>query len=861
MTRGTLDSIVTRKRDEEAAYAADLAQLAATARLQSPARDFVEALRTDGLGVIAEVKRRSPSRGDIAPIVDPAELAQRYADAGASAISVLTDGPDFGGSLEDLDAVRAAVDLPILRKDFVVSERQVYEARIHGADAVLLIVRALNDDELRSLHSLAHELGMAALVEVHDESELMRALGIGAQLIGVNNRDLGSMEVSLATTPRLATLVPADVTLVAESGYRSGDDVLPLHSAGVDAVLIGEALVSADDVEQKLTELSTAPTDVALIDVKICGIRTSEEAAAAIAAGASELGLIFADSSRRIDLATARSIAAVARGRATLVGVFVDSSHEDIEQAIATVRLDRVQLCGTETTEFCASLSVPVRKVVHVGNDGDVEAATRAFAPHVERIVLDTAHPTRAGGTGQAFEWANIVEAARHAPIVVAGGLHPRNVARAVHHIHPVGVDVASGVERGGAKDVRLTRLFVSAARAAAVEEARLRGRFGRFGGSYIPEVLVPAARELADAYDVARADPEFQHELAALARDYVGRPTPLTYAGRLTEHAGGARIFLKREDLTHTGSHKINNAIGQALLAKRMGKTRIVAETGAGQHGVATATACALLGMECIVYMGSVDIARQYPNVQRMQLLGARVESVESGSKTLKDAVNEAIRDWVTNVDSTYYLIGSALGMHPYPNIVRDLQRVIGAEARQQIIDAAGRLPDAVVACVGGGSNAIGMFHPFLEDPTVELIGVEAAGRGMDTSEHSATLAAGSPGVLHGMSTVLLQDSDGQVIETHSISAGLDYPGIGPEHAHLKDIGRVRYDTATDDAALEAFHLLCRTEGIVPALESSHAVAHALVLAPQLGKDKAIVVCLSGRGDKDLATVLGDGE
>jgi tryptophan synthase beta chain len=382
------------------------------------------------------------------------------------------------------------------------------------------------------------------------------------------------------------------------------------------------------------------------------------------------------------------------------------------------------------------------------------------------------------------------------------------------------------------------------------------RGRFGRFGGQYAPETLMPALDELVEAWQEARNDASFHEEIAALAKHYVGRPTPLYEAKRLSESAGGARIFLKREDLAHTGAHKINNALGQALLAKRMGKHRIIAETGAGQHGVATATACALFGLECIVYMGEIDIARQAPNVFRMKLLGAEVRSVTSGSKTLKDAINEAIRDWVTNVRETFYVFGTAAGMHPYPVIVRDLQSVIGREARRQMLEQIGRLPNTVIACVGGGSNAIGIFHPFAGDESVELIGVEAAGLGLESGAHAATLTAGREGILHGSRSYVLQDDWGQVIETHSISAGLDYPGVGPEHAYLKDVGRAQYVPITDAEALEGFHQLCRTEGIIPALESSHAIAYALKLAAERPKDEALLVNLSGRGDKDLNTV-----
>jgi tryptophan synthase beta chain len=382
------------------------------------------------------------------------------------------------------------------------------------------------------------------------------------------------------------------------------------------------------------------------------------------------------------------------------------------------------------------------------------------------------------------------------------------------------------------------------------------RGHFGPYGGIFVSETLMEALTELRDAYEKFMQDPDFQAELDADLQHYVGRPSPVYHAERWSRELGGAQIFLKREDLNHTGAHKINNTIGQALLAKRMGKNRIIAETGAGQHGVASATVAARLGLECIVYMGEVDVARQEANVYRMKLLGAEVVPVSSGSKTLKDALNEAMRDWVTNVDNTFYIIGTVAGPHPYPAMVRDFQAVIGREARQQMLDMTGKLPDALVACVGGGSNAIGLFHPFLDDESVAIYGVEAAGDGLETGHHAAPLCAGKPGVLHGNRTYLMEDTNGQIIETHSISAGLDYPGVGPEHAWLKDMGRAKYDAVTDKEALQAFHDLTRIEGIIPALESSHALAYVTKLAPTMRPDQSILINLSGRGDKDMHTV-----
>ena len=382
------------------------------------------------------------------------------------------------------------------------------------------------------------------------------------------------------------------------------------------------------------------------------------------------------------------------------------------------------------------------------------------------------------------------------------------------------------------------------------------RGYFGQFGGKFVPETLMPALDELEAAYEQAKKDSSFWHEFDLLSRDYAGRPTPLYFAERLTDYCGGAQIFLKREDLAHTGAHKINNALGQGLLARRMGKQRIIAETGAGQHGVAAATICAKLGLDCIIYMGEEDVHRQAPNAFRIKLLGAELRPVSSGTRTLKDAINEAIRDWVTNVRNTYYLLGSVVGPHPYPVMVRDFQLIIGKETRQQILAKCHRLPDYIVACVGGGSNAMGIFHPFVNDEDVKFIGVEAAGRGIETGKHAASLVAGTTGVLHGTKSSVLQDDAGQIRETHSVSAGLDYPGVGPEHSYYKAIGRATYVAVEDEAALEAFQLLCRTEGIMPALEPAHALSYAAKLASSLDRDQIVVINLSGRGDKDMDIV-----
>ena len=623
--------------------------------------------RADGIPVIAEIKRASPSKGHLTDIGDPGALAREYAQGGASAISVLTEGRRFLGSLADLDAVRAAVDIPVLRKDFIVTDYQVYEARAHGADLILLIVAALDDARLKTLLDLAHELGMHVLVETHTREEIARAVAAGARIIGINARNLKDLRVDVTRYAELAADLPDDVIRVAESGVFGAVELEDYARAGADAVLVGEGVATADDHRLAVERLVKA------------GMRVK------------------------------------------------------------------------------ASESTPLSE--HEG-------------PY-----------------------------------------------------------------------------------------------FGRFGGRYVPEALIGALDELERVYAEAKDDPEFQREFMELQQRYVGRQSPLTeaphFAALVRERTGlDARIFLKREDLNHTGAHKINNALGQALLVKRMGKTRVIAETGAGQHGVATATVCAMLGLKCRVYMGQIDARRQALNVARMRMLGAEVVEVTLGDRILKDAINEALRDWVTNVADTHYLLGTVAGPHPFPAMVRDFQKIIGEEAKEQLRDWYGiDHPDAVCACVGGGSNAIGVMNAFLDDERVNLYGYEAGGNGPESGRHAIRFAPGTGqlGMFQGAMSYLLENEEGQTLDTYSISAGLDYASVGPEHAWLKELGRVTYDWATDAEAMDAFRDLSRTEGIIPAIESSHAVAGAYKAAADLkakGYDKAVmIVNISGRGDKDMAT------
>ena len=672
-TGTVLDSIVQARRERIDELRARFGHLRAE-DLERSQRSFAAALRTrSGQGrspqpaLIMECKAASPSRGTIRSDYDPASLAAQYAPY-AAAVSVLTEPDRFNGSFDDLAAVREVVDVPVLCKDFIVDEVQVLAARSLGADAVLLMLSVVPDDVYRELAELAHSLGMEVLTEVSTPQEMYRASALGAEVIGINNRNLRTLETDLARTEEMAPLAPAGVVLVGESGVGAAEDVRRL-SGLVDALLVGSSLSGAPDPAEAARQLATA---VPLPE----GEGTSSSA------------------------------------------------------------LDRG---GQET------------------------------------------------------------------------GHHPR-----------------------------------------------LPAFFGPYGGQFVPELLIPALDQLEDAFIDAQADPAFAAELETLMTRYLGRPTAVTELRNLPL-AGNARILLKREDLVHGGAHKGNQVLGQALLAKRMGKRRIIAETGAGQHGTATAMVCALLGLDCTIYMGATDVVRQAPNVERMELMGATVVPVDSGAGTLKDAVNEALRDWTASFADTHYLLGTAAGPHPFPTIVREYHRVISREARAQVLGLTGRLPDSVIACVGGGSNAIGMFAEFIDDPGVELIGVEPAGEGLDTSRHGAPINKGLVGILHGARSYLMRTSEGQVEESFSVSAGLDYPGVGPEHAWLSDTGRARYVGISDDEAIEAFRLLSRHEGIIPAVESAHALAQALAMARQVpdGEEPPILlVCLSGRGDKDLDQV-----
>jgi phosphoribosylanthranilate isomerase len=889
-------------------------------------RPIAEALAAPGLHLIAEVKRRSPSAGEIAAADDAAARARAYAAGGAAAISVLCEPHWFGGSVADLRAVRASVPVPVLAKEFVVDPRQLQLLRAAGADLVLLLAVLHPRTRLGRLAAQARDLGLEPLVEAHDARELDAALATDARLIGVNNRDLRTLEVDPERAVRLREQIPGDRIAVAESGVRDTATVARWRATGYDAALVGEALMRSRDpaaAARAFVAAGTYPRDLAAAArepmVKICGVTDEAGILAAVRAGADAIGLNFAPGTPRVlsvdeGVALAR-LARAARPGTRIVVVTVDMPADELARVLAAVDPDAVQLHGAEPPQAVARVGRPVWKALRSGADTapeDVIARARAFLDAgAERILLDAAGGPHPGGTGTRVGESLARAVAREVPVVLAGGLGPANVGEALLGIPAAGVDVTSGVERPRAagerprKDPFRVALFAKRARDArrhrpnaafgpapvhpGLLEADGAGRWGMerdFGGRYVPETLMGALQQLESAYDALRHDPRFWAELDELLARFAGRPTPLYRADRLAEaavkeasrmHAGASaggrralpavprrvRVYLKREDVAHTGAHKINNALGQALLTRRLGKSRVIAETGAGQHGVAAATACALLGLPCVVFMGEEDIRRQAPNVLRMRALGAEVKSVTSGTATLKDAVNEAMRDWVTNVETTHYVLGSAMGPHPYPTIVRDFQRRIGDEAAAQLLAVEGRDPDLALACVGGGSNAIGLLARFIGTPAVRLAVAEAAGDGIETGRHAAAIAGGTAGILHGSRSLMLQDRDGQVVEAVSASAGLDYPGVGPQLAALAEAGRMEVGTATDREAIAAMKAVTRLEGILPALETSHAVAALPKLLAGLegsgvpfAEDSVILVGFSGRGDKDMAAL-----
>lgn len=877
---------------------------------------FEQALTQSGTSFICEVKKASPSKGVIAKEFPYQDIAQEYKTAGAAAISCLTEPYFFLGSNEYLKTIAANVSIPVLRKDFTVDARMIYEAKVLGASAVLLICSILNDEELSEYVHLAHALGLSALVEAHDATEIDRALAAGARIIGVNNRNLATFEVDTTNSLRLRERAK-DVLFVSESGIKTREDVAQLESIGVDAVLIGETLMRSTNKAKTLSILrgdcpsdtahdaepniaaSSKNTQTTCTDflrnaspttertyIKTCGMTRLEDIAAVNEAHPDMCGFIIDFPKSKRSVSAEQQIELASRLDPTIcsVGVFVDAPINQIVALAQIGSIQAIQLHGNEDEDYIAHLrkqcTLPIIKAFQIKTANDL---AKAEASSADMVLLDSGQ-----GSGKSFDWSLLKTFTR--PYLLAGGLNPQTIPKALNNLNPWGVDLSSGLETNGLKDrekiqcataivhqttasahqsttvtnqkTGITPLTTSNTNPTESKEQHMttqytsKGRFGIHGGQYIPETLMNAIIELDEAYTHFKDDPEFKAELQKLLNDYAGRPSRLYYARRMSEDLGGAKIYLKREDLNHTGAHKINNVLGQALLAKKMGKTRLIAETGAGQHGVATATAAALLDMECVVFMGREDTERQALNVYKMRLLGAEVHPVDSGTGTLKDAVSETFREWTNRIDDTHYCLGSCMGPHPFPTIVRDFQAVISSEIKEQMLELEGKLPDVVMACVGGGSNAIGSFYHFINDPEVRLIGCEAAGRGIDTFETAATIATGKLGIFHGMKSYFCQDEHGQIAPVYSISAGLDYPGIGPEHAALHDVGRAEYVAITDDEAVDAFEYLSHTEGIIPAIESAHAVAYARKLAPTMSPDQTIVITLSGRGDKDCAAI-----
>lgn len=597
------------------------------------------------------------------------------------------------------------------------------------------------------------------------------------------------------------------------------------------------------------------------IKLKFCGITSESDYQKAIALLPDYAGFIFADSKRKVDPEdVAKWILTNSNGSTLHVGVFVNASEDEMVNTATQADIDIIQAHGTEKLDVLKQVKERTNKMIFktIHHGEQAIELMKKYKEVADGYVIDTLSDAGWGGTGKSFDWQSVpeyeAEAAEQGKLcLIAGGVNPDNMKELIS-CGAKGIDVSSGTETGGVKDERKLKSMMNTAKGKYSAPDSF-GRFGEFGGKYVPETLMYALEELETAFLDAKEDPAFQEKLTSELQRFSGRPTALTYAPQLTERYGGAKIYLKREDLNHTGAHKINNALAQGLLAMRMGKKEIIAETGAGQHGVATATMAARFGLKCKVFMGKEDIRRQELNVFRMKLLGAEVIEVTSGGHTLKDATNEAIRHWVAHVEDTFYVIGSVVGPHPYPMMVRDFQRIIGDESKQQMVDETGKLPDEIVACVGGGSNAMGMFYPFLDDD-VRLTGAEAAGKGIETPEHAATLSKGRKGVLHGSLSYLIQDDNGNITEPYSISAGLDYPGIGPEHAHLRDTKRVKYVPVTDDEAMDALKDLAELEGILPAIETAHALAYVKNQAPEMNEDEVILVCLSGRGDKDVHTI-----
>jgi len=874
-----------------------------TVVLKPSNRSLVEALSLSNTGLILECKQSSPSRGLLTDDYQPAIIAKHY-QAFCSAVSVLTEPDFFSGCLQDLTKVRHSITQPVLCKDFIIETSQLYSARAAGADVILLMLSVISDQFWIACFEIANELGLDIITEVNSETEVLRAIALPAKIIGINNRNLHTLKTDISMTEQLAKLIPSDRLIISESGISKRQHLKRLAPL-VDGFLIGSSLMQSSSIPLALRKLLFG-------EIKVCGLTNRKDADQAWQLGASFGGVILTPKSSRF-VSNQQAITVCEQQPMPMVGVFMDQSNDEIMELASSLNLSAVQLHGCESKsqlqqllQLRKSLVTPceIWKTITCSEIDDrfptITEAGGLKADFIElgidRVLIDIPKeiPNDVSNENTQNDYLSNHQSNHQLKyqgllttdnLIIAGGLTVESIGQlaelqrkqqqTLNTDQQAGFDICSSLESSaGIKDANQLKLLFQmllpttrsrkdmkkeTVKNSTINIEAAQHYFSGYGGAFVAEILVPVLEQLEEEYVKALNDPEFHKTLSNLLSDFAGRPTPLYRCRNITKDFN-ADLYLKREDLLHGGAHKTNQVLAQGLLTKRMGKNRVIAETGAGQHGVATAMVCALLDLDCVIYMGEKDVLRQQPNVQRMELLGAKVITVTSGSSSLKDAINEALRDWISSYETTHYLLGTVAGPAPFPDMVRQFQQIIGIEARQQIQLQAGRLPDMAIACIGGGSNAIGLFHAFIGDENVKLIGVEAAGKGLETTEHGATMNKGQKGIFQGCLSKIIQTDDGQIEESYSISAGLDYPGVGPQHVALQENNLAEYVAVTDDEALDASLLLTRKEGIIPALESSHALAYAMKLVKQhpMNSEKlCLLLNLSGRGDKDLTTVM----
>jgi len=820
--------------------------------------------------IICEIKRGSPSEGKMKEISDPVKLATEYKNSGAGIISILTEKNHFYGSLCDISDVKKALpEIPVLRKDFITDIEEVEVSYRVGADMVLLIASIFigienGKKKLTDIHDRILHYGMTPLVEIHSEEEYDFIKFLSPEIVGINSRNLKTFKIDRKKPHALIEKMDCR-HVIFESGIRNYNDAFFAASSGFSGLLIGTSIIKSDSPFTKIKEILSGFKDgrnhqnrfyrrlFSKIHnskrslIKICGLTCAEDLNSVIKHEPDMLGFILAESPRRITQDKLRELSCLVPSDILKVAVITEKQLNEGISAVENGYADCIQIHGQVSKTH---INVPWYRAYNIKNIEEFSYGNTPFE------LYDAFVKGRYGGTGKTLSPEIINHIKEKTGIFgLAGGITPENVAYIVNKYNPALVDICSGLEsKPGKKDIdKIEKFFCEIKNKEAIMQQR-QGYYGEFGGAYIPEILRPVFEEINTGFKKYKNDESFISEFESYLKHFVGRPTPLMYASNASREIGGADIYLKLEGLANTGAHKINNALGQALLAKKLGKKRVIAETGAGQHGVATASICAKLGLECEIFMGAVDVKRQHPNVFWMELFGAKVHPVENGTKTLKDAVNEAFREWTKSPDDTYYLIGSALGAAPYPEMVKYFQSVISREVVKQISDFEMEKPDMMIACVGGGSNSMGFFSEFLTDEEVRLVGVEAGGLGIETGHHASRMCGnGTLGIIQGYKSYFLQDKDGQILPTHSISAGLDYAGIGPELAYNHQKGRIEFSYSTDEETIKAFRFFARHEGIIAALESSHALAEAIKRAESLGKGRKIIVNVSGRGEKDL--------